>query len=183
MNEPSSSVNDTVISLSLEQKELFLKDGVLVVENVLSKEEVEVALKGLQNTLKKNGVCSLDIEDEDSARAFQKLSSTNGSGGVLDIFYDDWKMEIASHKTLFHITTQLWEAYSHTGNTKDSLWWHPYGSFDKDKGYIYIDRICYRLPTKLADAMGQKINGQKKKKQRTLQRSLTPHLDLSLIHI
>ena len=169
-----------VLSLSLEQREQFLKEGVLVVENVLSKDQVEEALDGLQNTLKKHGVhVPLVVEDEESARAFQNLSSTNGSGGVLDIFYEKWKMKVASNETLFQITTQLWDAaYCQGGDaTDESIWWHPYGHFDSHRGYMYIDRVCYRLPTKLGNQLGERINGNKRKKQRAIQRSLTPHLD------
>eukprot|EP00980_Cylindrotheca_fusiformis_P028118 scaffold22581_cov123-Cylindrotheca_fusiformis.AAC.15 len=163
--------------LSVEQKEQFRKDGVLVVENVLTSADVEQAVRGLHRTLAKNGVHSPAVDDENSARAFQKLSSTNGSGGVLDVFYEDWKMEIATNPNLFQITTELWDA-TFCRQRNSSVWSHPFGSFDCEKGYMYIDRICYRLPTKSAEELGERINGdRKKKKARSMQRSLTPHLD------
>jgi hypothetical protein len=157
---------------------------VLVVENVLTKDEIDSSLNGLHQTLIRHGVQSYDVEDEDSARAFANLSSTNGSGGVLDVFYDDWKMDIATNPKLFSITKQLWNsAYCHNGEAKESLpsekqfQWHPYGIFDCNKGYLYMDRIGYRLPTKVAQELGERINSHKKKKARSIQRSLTPHLD------
>ncbi len=81
--------------------------------------------------------------------------------------------------------------------------YHPYGQFDLSKGYIYIDRIGYRLPTKLAQEVGEaeerkrqqksqeesasmnanvktattKSKKASKRKNVTIQRSLTPHLD------
>jgi hypothetical protein len=233
------------LSLSIEQKEQFLRDGILVVENVLSKYEVQKAMKGLNETLSRHGVnvdsllttttstsvdddenendddkevvvddkevVVVDIDEENvnsSARALQQLSTTNGSGGVLDIFYEDWKLDICQKENLFRITTQLWEATfatcksnnsknnnsnccddeeeetdnnessSSSSSSSSSLWWSPYGSFDYSKGYMYIDRICYRLPTKIAGKLGEQINGdRKKKKSRSIQRSLTPHLD------
>jgi hypothetical protein len=198
------------LSLSIEQKEQFLRDGVLVVENVLSKDEIQKAINGMNETLSRHGVnvdslintstsdgndddddeiVDVDEEDSSAARALQKLSTTNGSGGVLDIFYDDWKLDICQNENLFQITTQLWEAgccseeekeitTNNNNNKSSSLWWSPYGSFDYSKGYMYIDRICYRLPTKVAEKLGEKINGdRKKKKSRSIQRSLTPHLD------
>jgi hypothetical protein len=171
--------------LSPEQVEKFLQDGVLVVENVLTQDQVDQSLQGLYQTLSRHGVqCPKEVDDEESARAFAKLSSTNGSGGVLDIFYEDWKMDIATNPKLFCMTNQLWKAaYCHDGEeNKEScehqFQWHPHGAFDCEKGYLYIDRIGYRLPTKIANELGERINGKtKKKKARSLQRSLTPHLD------
>ena len=73
------------------------------------------------------------------------------SGGVLDIFYPEWKMKIATNETLFKMTCQLWkEAYFHsdeqfeeelTDNANEetdgvSFRWHPFGAFDYNKGYM-----------------------------------------------
>lgn len=63
--------------LTSKQVEEFLDDGVLVVENILSEEEILQSLQGLKQTLANNGVRSFDIDDEDSARAFNKLSSVS----------------------------------------------------------------------------------------------------------
>ena len=75
-------------------------------------------------------------------------------GGVLDIFYPEWKMQIATNETLFRMTQQLWkEAYCHEGESLDDLIancgdgtvegeddisyrWHPFGAFDCSKGYM-----------------------------------------------
>ena len=135
------------LSLSIEQKEQFLRDGILVVENVLSKNEVQKAMKGLNETLARHGVnvdslttttTSTSVDDDDnendddkevgvvdideenvnsSARSLQQLSTTNGSGGVLDIFYEDWKLDICQTENLFRITTQLWEAFATCNNS------------------------------------------------------------------
>ena len=270
------------LSLSQEQREEFVRNGVLVVHNVLSNIEIAEAKKGLQATLFRHGVqldkllppvissiqkstnstgsgsdngaaghCAVDgvganssdecncdgrnrnstrNNDDDvlrqqqqqqpswysSAKALQGLSTTNGSGGVLDIFYDDWKLHICQNETLFRLTSELWKA-SYGSNSCDrndddndndddddddddadnSLWYHPYGSFDCNRGYMYIDRIGYRLPTKLAEKYGARINAsatttatknndivnnnskktKKKKSKLAIQRSLTPHLD------
>lgn len=81
------TIDSTIALLSVEQKELFLRDGILVVDDILSQSEVEEAKKGLQETLSRNGVNNKSLltgtpDDEDSARALQQLSTTNGSGGV-----------------------------------------------------------------------------------------------------
>ena len=185
-------------TLEPSQIETYLNDGVLVVDNVLSEAELEEAKDGLMQSLRKRGVKSFGVSDVESALAFQRLSSTNGSGGVLDIFHDDWKMQlIGTHPKLFSITQQLWMAgHGRGGTNKDSLadderfQWHPYGDVDfENRGYCYIDRIGYRLPTELAQEWGDRLHkrnsttpsatptSKKKKKLRSIQRSLTPHLD------
>ena len=197
-------------SLSEEQVEEFLRDGVLTVDNVLSSEQVAIAREGLQLTLRGRGIDtdfilqsidemqSSDILDQlrQQTEAFARLSSTNGSGGVLDLFYEDWKLDMATNADLFHMTTQLWKAaYCHEGETKELLQsqhkdelmfrWHPYGPFDCETGYLYMDRIGYRLPTSVSEGLGaflhstssRDVVGKKKKKAMALQRSLTPHLD------
>jgi hypothetical protein len=96
--------------------------------------------------------CPKEVDDEESAQAFAKLSSTNGSGGVLDIFYKGWKMDIATSPKLFGMTNQLWKAAyfqdSHDGednkvSCEHQFKWHPHGAFDCKKGYMYINRIGY----------------------------------------
>ena len=108
--------------LSQEQIGEYLKNGVLVVDDMLNELELKEAKNGMIQSLKKRGVNSFDVKDEESARAFEKLSSTNGSGGVLDIFFDPWKLKIATHPKLFAATQQLWKAvYNCRGQTKESL--------------------------------------------------------------
>ena len=190
MASSSSQQHDTSSAirslLSPTQIEEFVEKGVLVVDNVLSEKEIEEAKNGFRRSLQERGVDSFDEENLDAARAFEKLSSTNGSGGVLDIFYDDWKLKgIATSEKLFSMTVQLWKAmYQHGGADKESLpsdqrfLWHPYGDIDFDKGYVYIDRCGYRIPSSLAQSWGDLLHPDvKKKKMRLIQRSLTPHLD------
>ena len=199
---------DASFQLTEEQINEYLVEGVLVVENVLTCAEIQQSLDGFQTTLDRCGVNKKSLNvvaagntndwDEESAKAFSNLSSTNGSGGVLDLFYEDWKMCIATHPKLWTITKQLWKSaydYDRDENescdekempSKESLSqdvqykWHPYGSsIDYDKGYMYIDRIGCRLPSKLAQELGDHyVNSEiQKKKARSIQRSLTPHLD------
>jgi Protein of unknown function (DUF1479) len=175
------------LPLTNKQVEDFLKDGVLVVDNVLSATELDAAWEGLRHTLQKHGVDTSNLEQ--TGHNLQALSSTNGSGGVLDIFYDQWKIKVASHIKLFAMTRQLWQAaYCHCGEEWDSLskedqfHWQPHGSFDVNKGYMYIDRIGYRLPTLLAEKIGAAVAAKdggyaKRKNKQSIQRSLTPHLD------
>ena len=168
--------------LTKEQVDQFLRHGVLVVENVLTPSELESATNGLTATLAEHGIDTQNLKG--TGHELGALSSTNGSGGVLDLFYPEWKMQVANNPRLFHATCQLWEAaYCHQGETLDELddslafKWHPYGPFDCQRGYAYVDRIGYRIPTELAEQLGSQSKGTKAKKAKPIQRSLTPHLD------
>ena len=168
-------------ALTPDQVDEFLREGVLVVENLLSDEEIEVARSGLSSTLSRFGVNTKDLER--TGHNLCGLSSTNGAGGVLDIFYEDWKLRIATNESLLRWTQQLWSAaYCLQGETKSDVnkedeWkWHPFGRFDPQKAYSYIDRIGYRLPSALAETLG-KEHYKGKKRKLPIQRGLTPHLD------
>ena len=182
--------------LTKDEIDTFRQDGVLVVSDLLSVTELSQARQGLSDTLQNHHGIEPNRLAETGHR-LADLSSTNGSGGVLDLFYDEWKMtNIACHPTLLAWTQQLWkELYAvylldSTDKNDDSTMedWqrHQYGPFDPSKAYVYIDRIGYRLPTQLALELGKKqqqppeqqqSNNKKKSKQRPLQRGLTPHLD------
>lgn len=148
--------------LTPEQISTYLRDGVLVVPSLLTAEETREAMDGLEHTISKR--CGVDVRDlAGTGHRLKELSSTNGAGGVLDVFYPDWKMKIATNERLFRMTTQLWKAaYCHSGESIDDLSlqartddasddstsmeegdrdgtfkWHPYGAFHCDQGYMY----------------------------------------------
>lgn len=149
--------------LSASQIEEFKARGVLVVEGVLSDAQVDEALLGLETALLARGVCP---DQPSSMRNLAALSSTNGAGGVLDLFYDDWKMRLVEHESILQIMLDL---FAHTFATCEGDFAHPYGEFDATKAYAYIDRVCYRVPDTVSIACGSR--------KRPLQRGLAPHLD------
>ena len=180
--------------LTPNQIQTFQDNGLLVVPNILSPDQVKASKLKLHQTLLKYGVDTNDLKS--TGHNLVKLSSTNGAGGVLDLFYPGFKLDIATNETLFRATCELWETSFRNGsmhekNTNIEDWKeHPFENFDCSKGYAYIDRIGFRLPTALAEDIGQSIATQqqenetlvstKKKKKRSkmaIQRSLTPHLD------
>ena len=197
-NRQNSSSNTGSISGNHKKKEWilsdmqvkqFLQEGYLVIEDVLSDDELKIATEGFRKTLWE--MAGVDIHNlEGTGKHLSQLSSTNGSGGVLDIFYPAWKLQLQTNPKLFSIISQLWYAmycrsstYHLSNNNKEeeeednlSYRCHPFLSEEMNDefccttGYVHIDRVGYRLPTKLAQQLG-------KSKKRPLQRSLTPHLD------
>jgi ectoine hydroxylase-related dioxygenase (phytanoyl-CoA dioxygenase family) len=150
--------------LSDKQITEFKEHGVLVVDNVLNDMEIAEAREGLYLSLTHR---EINIHDESTIPNLAKLSSTHGSGGVLDIFYDDWKLKLFEHEKILQIVQALWRE---TFALCQGDYCHPYGQFDSSKAYGYIDRICFRLPDHLAQKYGSN-------KKRPLQRGLAPHLD------
>ena len=58
---------------------------------VLSKERLAAARRGLTATLQRHGV---SMEDAATHEGLRRLSTTRGAGGVLDLFYDRWKLDL-----------------------------------------------------------------------------------------
>lgn len=151
--------------LSKEQIETYVEDGVLVAQNIISADELKKYQDGLHRTLKEHGVDPENLKG--TAQNLLKLSSTNGSGGVLDIFYQDFQLEIGSNEKLFRATQQLWRAslaYDEKSQNREYLssigkeeMYHQFGAFDPSKGYMYIDRLGYRIPTALAEEIGEQV--------------------------
>ena len=118
----SSASRPSTPPLSKTQIQTFLSSGLLVVPH-LSSDELQDALDGLDQTIRKYGVDpSTPSTLLETGHNLTELSSTNGSGGVLDIFYPSWKMSIALNKRLFQMTSQLWsETYCYSGEEFEQL--------------------------------------------------------------
>mmetsp|Transcript_15369 Transcript_15369/g.46347 ORF Transcript_15369/g.46347 Transcript_15369/m.46347 type:complete len:410 (+) Transcript_15369:85-1314(+) len=158
--------------LTEAELEHFRERGYVVVEGVLDAAEVDAARAALGETLRRYGGVELD-DLAGTARGLAALSSTRGLGGVLDLFYQPWKLRIQTNARLFSAMSQLWEATYASG--EEPHFEHPYGAFDASRGYIQIDRVCVRVPTEISDALAD--GGSRKKRGKGLQRALHPHLD------
>ncbi|KAH8045415.1 sulfurtransferase [Aureococcus anophagefferens] len=161
------------LALTAEQVERFKVDGFLVVPNVLDASGLAAARRGLEASLARYGV---DASDPATFDGLRRLSSTNGAGGVLDLFYERWKLELSLE------TVKFADAYrdllAATYATGDPLWSHPYGDdWDPSELWAHVDRIGCRIP-EAGEAGETGADGkQKAGKKKRIQRSLAPHLD------
>lgn len=156
-------------SLDPELLQAFVRDGVVVIPDVLCSSEVREALEGFNRSLLEKGCDTAQLSS--TASALKDLSSTHGSGGILDIFYEEWKLKLNEHPAVVRAIQSLWATtFANIDESSQGVYSHPFGPFDPYQGYMYIDRVCFRVPTPVSA-----IHGESKKKQ--LQRSLTPHLD------
>lgn len=202
--------------------EEFLETGVCVIPAVLSEEEVAAALDSLHhsdNMLARSGFNSEDMVR--TAESLSSLSATSGAGGILEVYYEDWKLRLAEHPRIVGSIQTLWHhtycAYSRvcdiascpetavagaaaagaaSAAAEGAMHFsHSFGPFNCEQGYMYIDRICYRLPQNVIDSVSVSAAAtveqaetndsagaaagmsRRKAKRRMLQRSLGPHLD------
>lgn len=156
-----------VRSVREEEVEEFRSRGLVVIKGVYTKEEVASISAGLHDHLLSSVGC--DVSNlSGTAANLSKLSSTAGAGGILDVFYAPYKLAVNQDPRLFSLASELWRR---TYAENKAPFSHPFGEFDPSRGYMYVDRIGFRVPDSISDLH----KGGKKKKG--LQRSLTPHLD------
>jgi ectoine hydroxylase-related dioxygenase (phytanoyl-CoA dioxygenase family) len=153
----------------------FIDHGVVVIPNVLSASELSSIRASFHASLLTKGCNVRDLEH--TAGALHNYSSTGGAGGILDIFFEEWKLRLNEHPCVVRAMQELWR---HTyAPCQTGVFSHPFGPFDPDKALMYIDRVCFRVPNKISQSFTSK--GQTappgKKNKYALQRSLTPHLD------
>ena len=129
--------------LSDDQIQQFLDDGVIVVP-VLSEDEVQRSRIGFHKDLKRLGCDPENLSS--TASALSGISSTGGAGGILDIFYSEWKLSVNEHPHVVAAFVQLFRAtYASWRDDNSSLWYHPFGQFQAENVFMYIDRCCFRV--------------------------------------
>ena len=118
----------------------------------------------MKSTLAKYGVHTEDLEN--TSNRLKILSSTNGAGGVLDLFYPRWKIAATLENQKYYKAAS--DLIRSTYGTNSGIWEHPFGPLNPDTPiYAHVDRIGYRLP----DVYNTKSGS------RRVQRALAPHLD------
>jgi hypothetical protein len=89
--------------LTTDQIEEYKKYGVLVIENVLTEEEVEVARNGLHDQLLGLGIDHFKVlMGEQKLEEGVRLKSTASK-----ILYSKWKMDICLHKKVYTCMKEL----------------------------------------------------------------------------
>lgn len=144
--------------LSKKQIETFKKDGLLVVEDVFSLEEIERIRENFHTHLDQSYGISHDKVLAGDPKTLEKLGGARIKSPISNTFYPRWKLlDVNLDERLFKITSQIW---AETFAIKAPGFEHPLPKFNPDDGYLYIDRVCYRLPDYLREEGG-----------------LSPHLD------
>lgn len=115
----------------------FNRDGVVVIEDVLTPEEVSTARDAFHNQMRELGIDHDRIlEGSDPPPETIRIKSP-----IAGIFYSGWKMGIQLHsKVHYHFENLLVNTYGQNrGN-----YTHPYGRFNKVK--VMVERVGWRTP-------------------------------------
>lgn len=139
--------------LSKEQIDEYYKNGVLVIENVLTEEEVNIARQGLHQQLLTFGI------DHDKVLNGEQILKEDGriKGSPSKIFYGKWKIDIQLHDKVYAYSKALMEetyfknsapcpfqGRLNEASADVQPFNHPFGKANDI--LPYIDRICWRLP-------------------------------------
>ena len=167
-----------MIIVSEAQIHHFIEFGYCVVDDVLDTGFIDDTIIDFEAYLKEQ--CGFDNQDMvASAPLLSALSSTDGAGGILDIFWADFKLRVAEHPNIAAVISQLWDATFNLrgGDVRDAreeaaisvgleggsasevaprtvdvrrVFNHDYGPFDSTRPLMAVDRVCYRLPDRLS---------------------------------
>ena len=98
--------------LSDSQIQEFTKNGVLVVPDILSAGQVASARAGLESSLRRAGIHSAKWNQSGigGPPGLRQLQLTGGKGGIIDIYYDSWAMELRLNSRIFEAMQDLWAA-------------------------------------------------------------------------
>lgn len=124
--------------ISQEQIDEYKRDGVIVIENVLSDDEVEKARNGLHSQLLEHGI------DHDKVLSGEQILEEGPrlKGIASRIFYNKWKIDVCLHENVYGNMKKLMDATYLTD--KIAGFENPFGH--SDDILSYIDRVCWRLP-------------------------------------
>lgn len=129
--------------LSDKEIEIFKRDGVLVVPDVLSNNEINNARNEFHKYLKNKYNIDHNLLLEGDKNMIDLLEGPRIKSPISNIFYKKWKLDIALHPKVWQITSQLWEA-TYANQAKGFS--HIFKNFNPKEGYALIDRVCYRTP-------------------------------------
>lgn len=119
------------LMLTDSQIEEFDRNGIIVIENVLSLEEIEIARNGLHDQLLETGVNHFDV----LAGKQHIDSGVRNKSKASHFFYHKWKMDVHLNEKIYKYMKQL--------NTKFFMD-TPFGYFDDV--IAFVDKVCWRLP-------------------------------------
>lgn len=123
--------------LTEQQLNEFINEGVLVIENIYSDEEIEEIRGSFHNQLEGIGINHQKIlNKEEDIKNGPRIK-----GEASNIFYNKWKLKINLNEKIYHYAKDL---LVNTFGIKRDNFDHPYNKFNDITAYI--DRVCYRTP-------------------------------------
>lgn len=127
----------------------YKKNGIVVIENVFSDDEVENLRNQFHERLKEIGldhdkILSRDEEPSDGPRI---------KGKAANMFYGKWKLDAFLSERVYEISKYI---LMNTYGTKCENFDHPFCNFTDVSPYF--DRVCYRLPDSIRPEGGLELH-------------------------
>lgn len=142
----------------------YIRDGAVVIPQVLTPEEVTICREGLHQDLLSVGV---DYNDLANSLEALKRFQTHQSGG-LPFHYSPWRLRYcACNEKLFKVTQALWKS---TWAISAPGFECPHAPFLSESGYSLIDSMNFRLPSTFIEPV---------RSSDKLQKNLAPHIDIN----
>jgi ectoine hydroxylase-related dioxygenase (phytanoyl-CoA dioxygenase family) len=134
--------------LSAEQLAQYDQDGILVVPNVLSEEEIAAAIKGFdEHLLLKDKVDVTKLSETHTNKA-----GLGGRSGLYELYLQPWKMKVHESEKAYQAITDL---YSNFFAKNIAGYENPFAEhMDGSKAFLYIDRVNFRLPSSIKAGEG-----------------------------
>jgi hypothetical protein len=143
--------------LTQEQLNDYRQNGIVIIENVFTEEQVANFREQFHDQLNNIG-----FNHEKLLNGEHKPdSNVRMKSDIANIFYSKWKMDIhLNDKVCGLMEDLLLNTYGKGSNPKDlnydELFSHPFGDFNAINAYI--DRVCYRLPDHIRTENGLKMH-------------------------
>eukprot|EP00475_Leptophrys_vorax_P007861 TRINITY_DN1499_c0_g2_i1.p1 TRINITY_DN1499_c0_g2~~TRINITY_DN1499_c0_g2_i1.p1 ORF type:complete len:351 (+),score=84.06 TRINITY_DN1499_c0_g2_i1:632-1684(+) len=131
-----------------EQLETFKRDGVVVIPNVLTPEELEEIRADFDATIQQR--FGFDPTSKASIKAtIDNLTDKEVKGGIVHVYWAQAQLKVMQHPKIVAAITDL---YAKTFSAQEEeVFEHSHGDFNPHRAYWYADRACYRLPDMLYD--------------------------------
>lgn len=136
--------------LTTEKLEFFRAHGFVVLEDVLSEEEVSQVREQFHAQLASRGI----HHDKVLSGEQTLLDGPRVKGNAASIFYARWKLNVHMHERVYALCRDLLVATF--GSGKRPLYEHPFGAFEDV--IAFIDRVCYRLPDVVREEGGLELH-------------------------
>eukprot|EP00475_Leptophrys_vorax_P007860 TRINITY_DN1499_c0_g1_i1.p1 TRINITY_DN1499_c0_g1~~TRINITY_DN1499_c0_g1_i1.p1 ORF type:complete len:324 (+),score=81.38 TRINITY_DN1499_c0_g1_i1:124-1095(+) len=138
-----STQNEVLRVLSPEQVKSFKKDGVVVIPNLLSRDELDEIHRDFDASFEEN----FGFDPRSVHSTIDNLTSKEASAAIMHLYWSKAQLKAMQHPRIVDAVTDL---LSQTyGAADEGDFPHPYGEFDARSVFWYADRVNYRLPDEM----------------------------------
>jgi hypothetical protein len=154
MSEGKEGKEEETTIVTREQIETFKRDGVVVIPNVLTAEELEDIRRDFDSAIEHR--FGFDPTSKKTIKeTIKNLTDKEVAGGIVHIYWSTAQLKVMQHPKVFAAITELY-AQSFSAEEPEEDFKHVFGDFDPKRAYLYADRACYRLPDRVYEMCTKK---------------------------